>query len=72
MAARLLRASNNKKPLSKKWITGFIGRNPRVTSVIRRRIDAARINSTSQEALQLFFNRFEATREQFNILAKNI
>ena len=45
--------------LGRKWITKFIQRNPHVASIIGQKIEVARIENTSQEALQQFFAKFE-------------
>jgi hypothetical protein len=48
MACRILRSNGDTIQLGKRWIEGFKQRNPRVATVIGRRIEAARIDGTSQ------------------------
>jgi hypothetical protein len=71
MATRVLRANGDTKPLGKKWITHFIARHPEIGSVIGTKIGARRVQSTAREAIQEFFNRFEAIRKEFNSLIEN-
>jgi len=72
MAIRVLRSNGDTRRLGKDWIQKFIRRNPRVASVIGRRIDASRIDGTSQEALQDFYTLFKATETRYHILVDNI
>lgn len=72
MATRVLRSNGDTRRLGKDWIQKFIRRNPRVASVIGRRIDASRIDGTSQEALQDFYTLFKATETRYHILVDNI
>jgi hypothetical protein len=71
MASRILRMNGDSTPLGKRWITKFLQRNPRVASIVGRRIEASRVDSTSQEALLGFFTRFEEAQKQFNVLLEN-
>jgi DDE superfamily endonuclease len=57
--------------LAENGITKFIQRNPRIASIIGRKIEATRIENTSQEALQQFFTKFEEVQQRFNVLLKN-
>src|SRR5215469_10375112 len=72
MAARVLRMNGDTRPLGKKWLRKFIERNPKITSVIGRKIEAVRVEGTNQEALQEFFTRFEDIQTKFNILLENL
>jgi len=54
MAARVLRMNGDTKPIGKKWLRKFIERNPKIASVIGRKIEAVRAEGTNQEALQEF------------------
>ena len=47
-------------------------RNPKIASVIGRKIEAVRVEGTNQEALQEFFTRFEDIQTKFNILLENL
>jgi hypothetical protein len=71
MAARVLRMNGDIRPLGRKWLRKFLDRNPRVASVVGRKIEAVRVEGTSQEALQEFFRRFEEVQTKFNILLEN-
>ena len=59
MAARILLLNGDTAPLGNRWIQKFIKRNPRVASVIGRKIKAAIIHGTSQEAMQGFYTLFK-------------
>ena len=50
MAFRILQMNGNCSPLGKKWITGFIRRNPRVATCIGKKIDNKRVKSSQPEA----------------------
>ena len=72
MAARILRINGDTKPLGKKWVVKFLERNPRVKSVVGRKIEAVRLDGTSQQALEGFFQRFQEVRDKYNVLLENI
>ena len=42
MANRILRMNGDENPVGKHWLSHFIKRNPRVASIIGRKIEAAR------------------------------
>lgn len=71
MAARFLRANGDLQPLGHKWVSHFKERNPRVATVIGRRIEASRIKGTSPEQLQAFFDLFQRVQAQYNIHPAN-
>ena len=61
MASRILRMNRDENPLGKRWVPGFIKRNPRVKSMIGRTIEAERVKNTSLEAICAFLEFVEAT-----------
>jgi hypothetical protein len=67
MANRILRANGDNTPVGKGWISGFKRRNPRVKTVIGRRIEAPRAEAASPELIRAFLELFEATRVRLGI-----
>ena len=67
MATFILHANGDTKPLGRKWITNYLCRNPRVASIVGRRIEAARSRSCTREEIQAFFNRLDCTRRAHNV-----
>lgn len=72
MAIRVLRLNNDFKPLGKRWIQKFIQRNLRIASIVGRPIEAARLNSTTREAIQSFYNLYQQLQSQHNFQAEEI
>jgi hypothetical protein len=72
MAARILRMNNNTEPLGKKWIAGFKQHNPRIVTVVGKRIEAAQIDGASPEAIRDFFDRLQRARERLNVFSENM
>jgi hypothetical protein len=72
MAERVLRSNGDTKPLGKRWVSSFIHRNPRVASIIGRRIEASRIHSCTQPEIQAFFDRLERAIREHNVQTNNI
>ena len=62
MATRILEANGDRNPLSKIWIPHFLKRNPRVASIVGRKIEAIRAQAANPEQLRTFIEKFEHTR----------
>ena len=71
MATRILRMNGDLNPLGRRWISHFIERNPRVASVIGRKIHAERAGAATAEQIQAFYELFERVRKRLNIRAKD-
>jgi len=54
-AQRVLAANGDLEPLGKKWMTGFLRRNPEIKTMRGKRIDSIRINGASTERIKGFF-----------------
>jgi hypothetical protein len=67
MAILILRMNGDQNPLGKKWLLQFIQRNPRVASIVGKKIDAQRAETATPEQVREFLERFERTRLRFNI-----
>jgi hypothetical protein len=67
MATLILRMNGDQNPLGKKWLLHFLQRNPRVASVIGKKIDAQRAEAATPKQVREFLERFERTRLRFNI-----
>jgi hypothetical protein len=61
MANRILRMNGDQRPVGKLWLVHFIKRNPRVASVIGRKLEALRAEAASLEQIRAFLELFERT-----------
>ena len=52
-------ARHNRLPLSKKWIAGFLRRNPVLKTKKQYRIDSVRINGATSDILKAWFQKLE-------------
>src|SRR2546423_12099293 len=59
-------------PLSKNWVTRFIKRHPKLKTVIGKSIEASRLQETSPDTLNKWFNVFESTVKEHNIQPQDI
>ena len=51
-AGRILAAKHNGLPLGKRWMAGFLRRNPVLKTKKQFRIDSARVNSVTSDILK--------------------
>ena len=72
MATLILRSNGDQNPLGKKWISTFIKRNPRISSVIGRKIEKARAEAATHDQIKMFMEQFEATGKRINVLTEDI
>lgn len=72
MANRILRMNGDLDPIGKAWLSQFVRRNPRVHSVVGRRIEAPRAEVATPEQVRAFLELFERTRKQLNIRLEDI
>ena len=72
MANRILRINGDNQPIGKLWLTHFIKRQPRIASVIGRKIDAHRVEAATPDQLRAFLELYEETRQRLNIQTDNI
>jgi hypothetical protein len=61
MASRVMRMNGDDKPIGKLWLLHFIKRNPRVASVIGKKLEAPRATAASPEQIGAFLELFERT-----------
>jgi 4-hydroxybenzoate polyprenyltransferase len=54
-ASRILLAGGSATGVGKHWLQGFLRRNPRIATLRTRRIDSARVNGATTEAIQAWF-----------------
>jgi hypothetical protein len=54
-AQRILATQGDHEPLGKRWITGFLRRNPEIKTMRGKRIDSKRINGASTDRIKAFF-----------------
>ncbi|KAI0998739.1 hypothetical protein K3495_g9457 [Podosphaera aphanis] len=72
MATRTLKANGDRNPLGKIWIPHFLKRNPRVASMVGRKIEAIRANAADPQQLRAFIEKFEHTRKRLNVATEDI
>ncbi|KAI0568467.1 hypothetical protein TUN199_11978, partial [Pyrenophora tritici-repentis] len=56
----------------KHWMAAFLKRNPRVASVVGRKIEAARAEGATPVQIRAFLELFERTRTRLGIRAEDI
>ena len=59
MAIRILQSNGDFNPLGRHWLSQFIRRNPRISSIIGRKLDNKRAKAANQEQIQAFFKLFQ-------------
>ncbi|KAI0999960.1 hypothetical protein K3495_g8237 [Podosphaera aphanis] len=72
MATRILEANGDRNPLGKILIPHFLKRNPRVTSMLGRKIEAVRAKAADPQLLTAFIQKFEHTRKRLNVATEDI
>ncbi|KAI0992357.1 hypothetical protein K3495_g15829 [Podosphaera aphanis] len=72
MATRILEANGDRNPLGKIWIPHFLKRNPRVASIVGRKIEAVRAKAADPQQLRAFIEKFELTRKRLNVATEDI
>ena len=72
MASRILSMNKDTAPLGKDWIPKFTKRNPRVASIVGRRIESLRVAGTNHTALENFYKLFKEVRDRFKIQTGDI
>jgi hypothetical protein len=71
--AQLFTISNgNTTPIGIKWVNLFKSRNPEIATSIGRRIEAARVDSSTKETLESYFKALEEGLNQYNIKPANM
>ena len=71
MANRILRMNGDEQPVGKLWLSHFIKRQPRVASVVGRKIEAQRVEAATPDQLRAFLELYEQTRQRLSILVEN-
>jgi 4-hydroxybenzoate polyprenyltransferase len=68
----LLHARGDENPLGKNWITGFKRRNPQVQTMMGTRIENARFDCATPEAINQFYNTLQHTKTTHKVIDANI
>jgi hypothetical protein len=71
-AARILRMNKDTKPLGKDWVEKFRQHHPEIAPCIGRRIAAKRIQRTKPDAIQAFYDRYEADQIDYGVTPANM
>ncbi|USP74402.1 hypothetical protein yc1106_01676 [Curvularia clavata] len=72
MATRILHMNSDYEPLGQLWVPHFIARNPRVASIVGRKIESARTTGANYETVKAFLELFERTRIELGIQYEDI
>jgi hypothetical protein len=72
MANRILRMNGDSQPIGKLWISHFIKRQPRVASVIGRKLEVQRADAATPAQVRAFLELFERTRIRLNIRTEDM
>lgn len=72
MANRILRMNGDHRPVGKHWMAAFLKRNPRVASIIRRKIKATRAEGATPVQIRAFLKLFKRVRIKLGIQAEDI
>ena len=72
MATRILHMNGDYQPLGQLWVSHFVARNPRVASIVGRKIESARTTGANYETVKAFLELFERTRIELGIQYKDI
>jgi hypothetical protein len=67
MANRILRMNGEAQPVGKNWMAAFLKRNPRVASIVGRKIEAARVERATPKQIRAFLELFESVRTRLGI-----
>jgi hypothetical protein len=67
MANRILRMNGDHRPVGKHWMAAFLKRNPRVASIVGRKIEAARAEGATPVQIRAFLELFERVRVRLGI-----
>ena len=59
--------NRDNNPVGKHWLSFFIKRNLRVTSIVGRKIEGARAEGATQEAIREFLELYEQVRVELGI-----
>ncbi|KAM4058063.1 Tc5 transposase DNA-binding domain-containing protein [Hirsutella rhossiliensis] len=54
-AGRIVKAGGDTRPLRKQWISGFLARNPEISTIKGRSLDSARVNGASVARIEEWF-----------------
>jgi hypothetical protein len=72
MATRILRMNGDTRPLGRRWIPQFLARNPRVASIVGRKIESARTTASNYNTINEWLELFERTRKMLGIPYENV
>jgi hypothetical protein len=72
MATRILILGGDHQPLGQRWISSFLTRQPRVSSIVGRSIDTLRAEAATPAQILAFLELFHRTRIELNIRVEDI
>jgi hypothetical protein len=60
------------RPLGRRWIPQFLARNPRVASIVGRKIESARTTASNYNTINEWLELFKRTQKMLGIPYKNV
>ena len=72
IAIRILQMNRDHRPLGRHWVPHFIQRNPRVASVIGRKLETRRAEPASPDQIRAFIQLFDEVKRRLNIRTEDI
>lgn len=72
MAGRILVMNGDSAPLGKMWLKSFLSRQPRVASIVGRRLESVRAEAAKPALIRDFYQRFERIRLEHNVRLEDI
>ncbi|KAI2479371.1 transposase tan1 [Pyrenophora tritici-repentis] len=67
MAIRIFYMNGDNAPLGQHWVANFLRRNPRVHSIVGRKIEAARAEAANPDSIREFLELYEATQRRLSV-----
>lgn len=71
MAIRTLHTNSDLDTLGRQWITHFMERNPRLISILRKKIQSGKAGAATPEQVLSFHELFGCVRKKLNIRAED-
>ncbi|KAI1007141.1 hypothetical protein K3495_g1079 [Podosphaera aphanis] len=72
MAGKILASRGDHNSLGKGWISSFLKRNKKISSVVGRKIDASRASAATPENSNAFFDLFVRTCDRLHVPTEDI
>ena len=71
MANRILRMNGDDQPVGMLWISHLLRRQPRIASVVGRKLEAQRADAATPEQIRAFLEHYKQIKQRLNIRTEN-